>query len=695
MKREKWLVTSALPYANGPIHFGHIVGAYLPADIFVRHLRLCGEDVIYICGTDEHGIAITIAAEKAGVSPKDHVDKYHKVIKNIFDSFRIEFDNFSRTTWPPHYELSKQFFTELHEQGFISEKETEEFYCPNCKRFLADRYITGTCPRCNFDAARGDECGNCGAWLKPSELIGPKCKVCGANPEFKKTTHYYLRLQDFSDKLKSWLATKTEWKENVKAFVNNMISQGLEERPITRDLDWGIPVPLPGTEGKVLYVWFDAPIGYISSTREWAEKIGQPDRWKEYWLDPETHLIHFIGKDNIPFHCIVWPAMLMGQKTKYVLPENVPANEFLNLEGRPFSKGDNWYIDLEGFFEKYDCDAIRYTLCTNMPEGRDTDFKWKDFQARTNNELADIYGNLIHRTLKFIGLYRGGKIPAWGKLLVDEDRVFLGTAQKTIKNVKKFIRNYEFRKALFEIMELARTGNKYIDNKQPWRTRTSDPEDCSNTLRATAKVLVILSYLSWPFMPSKSEKLWGMLGMEKELVKIKWDEIERVNPAEQQKTDYDWIKAEQVLGNIEVLFNKIPDEIIEVEIQKLKAALPEKPAPHANLEPLEEKMIPYDNFAALDMRAGKVLAAESVPKSKKLLKLEVDIGVEKRQLVAGIAEYYKPEDIVGKTVVVLINLEPRKLMGIESRGMVLAASIEGKLNLLTLDGDIPPGAKVS
>ena len=683
MKREKWLVTSALPYANGPIHFGHIVGAYLPADIFVRHLRLCGEDVIYICGTDEHGIAITIAAEKAGVSPMDHVDKYHKVIKNIFDSFRIEFDNFSRTTWPPHYDLSKQFFTELHEQGFISEKETEEFYCPNCKRFLADRYIAGTCPRCNFDAARGDECGNCGAWLKPSELIGPKCKVCGANPIFKKTRHYYLRLQDFSDKLKSWLATKTEWKENVKAFVNNMIVQGLEERPITRDLDWGIPVPLPGTEGKVLYVWFDAPIGYISSTREWAGKIGKPDRWKEYWLDPETHLIHFIGKDNIPFHCIVWPAMLMGQKTKYVLPENVPANEFLNLEGRPFSKGDNWYIDLEGFFEKYPRDTIRYTLCAGMPESRDTDFKWKDFQSRTNSERADIYGNLAHRTLRFIELYREGIIPACGPI-VETDRNLLALCEQTVAIVGESIEKYEFRKALFEIMELARAGNKYIDDKQPWRTRKDDPADCSTTLHTAARMLAVLSYVTWPFLPDTGERLWGMLGMEGNLADVRWNDAANIDPRENQK-----------LGKVEVLFNKIPDEIIEVEIKKLKAALPEKPAPHVNLEPLEEKMIPYDNFAALDMRAGKVLAAESVPKSKKLLKLEVDIGVEKRQLVAGIAEYYKPEDIVGKTVVVLVNLEPRKLMGIESRGMVLAASVEGNLNLLTLDGDIPPGAKVS
>jgi len=685
LKKEKWLITSALPYANGPIHFGHVVGAYLPADIFVRHMKMSGEDVIYICGSDEHGIAITIAAEQAGVTPKEHVDKYHKVIKGIFDNFRIEFDNYSRTTWPPHYELSQEFFTELYEQGHIVEKETEEFYCPKCKRFLADRYIAGTCPKCGFEYARGDECPSCGAWLKPEELVEPRCKIDNSNPEQKKTKHHYLRLQDFSEKLKDWLGQKTDWKENVKKFVNNMIDQGLEERPITRDLDWGIPLPLQGTDGKVLYVWFDAPIGYISSTREWAQKIGEPDRWKDYWLDPETNLVHFIGKDNIPFHCIVWPAMLMGQKTGYPLPKNVPANEFLNLEGRPFSKGDNWYIDLEGFFDKYPRDAIRYTLCANMPEGRDTDFKWKDFQSRTNNELADIYGNLAHRTLKFIESYREGKIPPCGPV-GETDRNLLDVTNKTPDKVREFIRSFEFRKALFEIMELARAGNKYINEKQPWRTRKEDPDDCSTTLHVAARMLAVLAYASWPFMPDTAEKLWAMLAMEGDLRDIKWDDASSIDPG-----------PDQALGTVEVLFSKIPDEVIDEEIDKLKSALPdeEQEMDLANIEPLAENVVSFEDFTALDVRAAVVTSAESVPKSKKLLKLEVNIGPETRQVVAGIAEHYKPEELVGRSIVVLTNLKPRKLMGLESRGMLLAATCGDTLRLLTLDGDIPPGSKVS
>ncbi len=683
MKPDKWLVTSALPYANGPIHFGHVVGAYLPADIFVRCLKLCGEDVVYICGTDEHGIAITIAAEQAGVSPKEHVDKYHEVIKGIFDSFRIEFDNFSRTTWPPHYELSRQFFNELYVAGHISEKETEEFYCPRCERFLADRYITGSCPRCGYETARGDECGKCGAWLKPEELLKPHCKVCGAEPEYRKTKHYYLRLQDFSESLKKWLAEKKHWKENVRAFVDNIITQGLEERPISRDLDWGVPIPLEGTEGKVLYVWFDAPIGYISSTREWAEKTGQPEKWKDYWMDENTRLVHFIGKDNIPFHCIVWPAMLMGQKKEYVIPENVPANEFLNLEGRPFSKGDNWYIDLEGFFERYPRDAIRYTLCANMPETRDADFKWKDFQTRTNSELADIYGNLAHRTLRFIEAYRDGKIPEAGSLSETDENV-LSAAREAAEKVKGFIKGYEFRKAQFEIMELARAGNKYIDERQPWRTRKEAPEECSATLHAAAKLLAVIAYISWPFIPDTAETLWDMLGMKRKLRDVKWEDIADIN-----------LEPEQPVGEVKVLFNKIPDEVIEEEINKLKAGLPEEEKRPANLVELAENVVSFDDFTALDIRVGKVVSAEAVPKAKKLLKLQVDIGWETRQVVAGIAEHYEPEDIDGKTVVLAVNLEPRKIMKIESQGMLLAATHENEMRLLTLDGDLPPGAKIS
>jgi len=681
---DKWLVTSALPYANGPIHFGHVVGAYLPADIFVRHMRLCGEDIVYICGTDEHGVAITIAAEQAGHSPREHVDKYHKVIREIFDKFRIEFDNFSRTTWPPHYEISKRFFLDLYEKGHISEKETEQFYCDACKRFLADRYIIGVCPKCGFEPARGDECSKCGAWLDPSQLIGPRCRVCGASPQKRLTRHYYLRLQDFSESLKKWLAAKTDWKENVKSFIANMIEEGLEERPITRDIEWGIPVPLPNTEGKVLYVWFDAPIGYISASVEWSQKIGQPDRWKDYWLDPETHLIHFIGKDNIPFHCVVWPAMLMGQKTKYVLPENVPANEFLNLEGRPFSKGDNWYIHLDDFFDKYPADTIRYTLCANMPEGRDADFKWKDFQTRTNSELADIYGNLVNRALRFIESYRDSRIPAAGPLQ-DIDKAFLDKIIESPVKVKGFIRGYEFRKALFEIMELARAGNKYIDDKQPWRTRKDDPADCSTTLYLSSRLIAIMAYISWPFMPDTAARIWKMLGMRGELRDLRWDKIGDLK-----------LENDQPLGKVEVLFTKIEDETIEAEIRKLKADIgAEKDKEIKNLEPLVENVISYDQFRGMDLRVGKVKVAEAVKKAKKLLRLDVDIGHETRQIVAGIAEYYSPEKMIGKNIIVVANLAPRKLMGLESKGMLLAATLGEKLTLVTVEEDIPPGTRIS
>jgi len=686
MSNEKYLVTSALPYANGPIHFGHIAGAYLPADIYVRFQRMRGADIIYICGTDEHGVAITISAEKEGMSPVDYVDKYHKVIKKIFDNFNIKFDNFSRTTMKHHYKLSQEFFTDLYKNGYIKPSETKQLYCKKCARFLADRYVFGTCPACGYEAARGDECGKCGKWLDALDLKDPGCKVCKESPEIRSTKHWFLQLQNLKESLLKWIDGHGEWKENVKRFIGNMVKEGLVERSITRDLPWGVPVPLEDTEGKVLYVWFDAPIGYISSTMEWAERMGEPEKWKDYWYDKDCKLVHFIGKDNITFHCVVWPAMIMGQDKPLILPWNVPANEFYNLEGRQFSKSEGWYISLDDFFEKYPADVIRYGIISNSPENRDTEFTWKDFQSRNNDHLADTYGNFVHRTLTFIKKYFNGVIPEPGDLS-DLDREMLAEIEKTPALMEECLLNFKLRQAAYELMDLPRKGNRYYNDKAPWKSRKENIQDCATTMYVCAKLLQVLSVISFPFMPSTAEKLRAMLGYTSSVEKEKWGSIYEKE-----------LKPGTAVGEVEILFKKIDDTIIQEEIDKMNIQAEEaktaKEAPPVQYEPLKP-VINYDEFARVDLRVGKVIKAESVPKSKKLLKLTVDIGMEKRQLVAGIAHHYKPEDLTGKNVIVVVNLEPAKIMNVESRGMILAASIDEELAFLTTAEDIKPGAKIT
>ena len=686
MSKEKYLVTSALPYANGPIHFGHIAGAYLPADIYVRFQRMRRSDIIYICGTDEHGVAITISAEKEGVSPEEYVNKYHEVIKDIFNKFNIEFDNFSRTSLEDHYNLSQEFFKDLYKNGYIKPKDTKQLYCKSCARFLADRYVLGTCTACGYEFARGDECGKCGKWLDAMELKSPRCKVCGEEPEVKSTRHWFLQLQDLSEKLLKWIESHKEWKENVKKFIGNMIKDGLVERAITRDLSWGVPVPLEEASGKVLYVWFDAPIGYISSTMEWAEKIGEPEKWKDYWYDKDCKLVHFIGKDNITFHCVVWPAMIMGQDKPLLLPWNVPANEFYNLEGRQFSKSEGWYISLDDFFDKYPADVIRYAIISNSPENRDTEFNWKDFQSRNNDHLADTYGNFVHRTFTFINKYFDGIIPE-PESLSEMDKKILEDIENTPKVVEECLLNFKLRQASYELMELTRKGNRYYNDKAPWKSRKENLKDCGNTMYVCARLLQVLSVISFPFMPSSAEKLWSMLGYSSKVKDEVWGEISKKDFSPGTK-----------LGEIEILFKKIDDKVIQKEIDKMKEQAEqvqaEKSAPPVDYEPLKTT-INYDDFSKVDLRIGKVLEAEHVPKSKKLFKLIVDIGIEKRQIVAGIAHHYKPEDLIGKNVVLVVNLEPAKIMNVESRGMILAASIDEDLTFLSPSSSIRAGAKIT
>lgn len=690
MKKEKVLVTSALPYANGPIHFGHIAGAYLPADIFVRYKKMKGADVIYICGTDDHGVAITISAEKAGVTPAEHVAKYHQVIVDLFDKMNIRFDNFSSTERPAHYEMSRTYFKRIFEKGYITEKDTFQLYCPKDKMFLPDRYINGTCPYCGFERARGDECGSCGKWLDSLEIKEPKCAICGSIPEVKSSKNWYLRLDLLQPKLKNWIDEKTHWKENVVNFVKGWFNEGLRERAITRDMSWGIPVPLPNAEGKVLYVWFDAPIGYISSTIEWAQKMGDPELWRKYWCDPATRMINFIGKDNIPFHCIVFPAMTMAQNEAeedvFILAENVPANEFYNLEGRQFSKSDGWYIDVEDFFSKYKADTIRYTICANMPEKRDSEFTWRDFQLHNNSDLADTFGNLANRALRFNEKNFGAVVPESGQW-TEQDLDLLDKIKNAPVVVGDFLEKYEFRRGLFEVMELAREGNRYFDKQEPWSTLKTDKVRCGATLHMCIHLLKALSVIANPFIPEAAQKLWEMVGCQGLVDDADWLEAPRVAPVTGTK-----------LPEPEILFSKIEDKQIQGEVDQLQkwaeqalADQGEKPVEYA---PLKDE-ITFEDFLSVDLRVGIVKEAEAIKKSKKLLKLQVDLGFDTRQVIAGIAQHFSAEQMVGKQVVVVANLKPAKLMGHESQGMVLAVKDGDKLTLLTTLDKTGPGMPVS
>lgn len=669
-------MTAALPYANGALHFGHIAGAYLPADCYARFCRLLGDDVLYVCGSDEHGVPITLTAEMANRTPQEHVDLYHQINLNLFQKFHISFDHYSRTTWEGHLDVTQQFFKELLENGYIESKNTDQLYSLSDERFLADRYVLGTCPKCGFEDARGDECTSCGHSYEAVDLKNPRSKLTGAKLVLRSTKHWFLRFDLFKEKLSNWIKTKS-WKGNVTAFVQNYIDN-LHPRAITRDLNWGIPVPLDEAQGKVFYVWFDAPIGYISATMHWSRTARRnPDDWKKYWLDPDTHYVQFVGKDNIPFHAIFFPAMQMGQNTPYKLVDELVANEFYHLEGKQFSKSNKWGIDLDQFFNKFSSDQIRYTIASNAPESQDSEFSWKDFQMRCNSELLGKYGNLVHRVFVFVHAHLGGNVPPVENLL-EEDRKFLGAIQAKAENLRRAYTSFQMRKATQLIMGLASLANVYFDAKMPWKS-IRDPSQKSKmetTLACCLHALHILALTSFPIIPETAKNLWKMLGYKKPLENACWNEAIKGGLPHTNR-----------LNKPKILFQKVEDEMIQEEMQALEKK--REGANHRTIPPFK-KGVSFDNFANLDLRVGQIVHAELVPKSHKLLKLEVDFGLEKRTIVSGIAKRFpKPDILVGKKSVFVVNLEPVKLMGIESRGMLLIGGSAPCLELLELADALP------
>lgn len=680
---KKILITSALPYANGPLHFGHIAGAYLPGDCYARFKRMQkGNEVLYICGSDEYGVAITLSAELAGRTPQQHVDIYHEVIQDLFKKLHFSFDHYSRTTWPGHVETTQQFFTELMDNGFIEEKVTEQLYSVADNRFLADRYVVGTCPKCGFTNARGDECTECGASYEATDLKEPRSKITNAPLNLQPTQHWFLKLELFKERLNEWLESRN-WKPNVAHFIKGYIAE-LHSRSITRDSTWGVPIPLPNTDGKVLYVWFDAPIGYISATKEWAEKIGDKERWKQFWCDRETKVVSFIGKDNIPFHAAIFPAMIMGQTSFYKLVDELPANEFYKLEGRQFSKSDGWYIDLEDFFKHYTADQIRYTIAANAPETADSEFTWKDFQMRCNTELLGKYGNLVNRVMTFAHRQCGGEVPV--PSLEEIDELFLNDMQVLIKEAFECYENFRLRRVCQVIMELAQLGNVYFDSKTPWKDVKGDEnarKRMETTIYCCLECLKSLALISFPLIPETSTKVWKMIGNDKDITEEDWEAAAgKVLPVHQK------------LGEPEILFQRVEDAQIDKEIEKLHAmaakTLNAKPIEYTPLKPTIE----IDAFQAIDLRVGLILEAAPVPKSKKLLLLKVDLGFEQRSILSGISQYYKPEELIGKRVAVIANLKPAKLMGIESQGMLLAGSLDSSLELLSVQ-NLPAGSCIT
>jgi len=681
LSKEKILVTSALPYVNGVIHLGHLSGAYLPADIYVRYKRLKDDDIIFICGSDEHGVPITITADKEDVNPQVIIDRYHEINKKAFEQFGMSFDNYSRTSFPIHHETAKEFFLEFYNRGILIEKKTNQFYDEKAKMFLPDRYVEGTCPRCGNEQARSDECENCGSLYDPSELINPKSKITGETPSLRETSHFYFPLGKYQPPLEKYVEEmnkKYGWKDNVLQYCRGWFKEGLKERAITRDLDWGIKVPVDSAAGKVIYVWFEAVLGYISSTKEYSQKKGEPDLWKKYWQDPKTKYIAFIGKDNIVFHTIIFPAILMAWneagKEQYCLPQNVPANEFLNFEGKKFSKSRDWGIDVVDFLKLFQPDPLRYTLAANLPETRDTDFYWKEFQARNNNELADILGNLINRTSTFVHKHFDGKVPARGKTEKIDDKMLKLISEYPSK-VSSLFENYRIKEGVLEIMNLARTGNKYFNDSEPWKTVKSDKEKCGTALNICLQAIYTLAELFYPVIPFSSEKLFAMLNAKP----VNWSECGKNNLPEGHK-----------LNQAEILFPKIEDEIIEKQIEKLQSTNSEQPASIK-----ADEKISYEDFMKTLLKVAEVIEAERVNKSEKLLKLKVKIGTEEKQVIAGIAKSYLPEEIIGKKVVIVANLKPAKLMGQVSEGMILAAeNKEGKLEVLTIPDSVENGTRV-
>ncbi|MBE0433268.1 methionine--tRNA ligase [candidate division WOR-3 bacterium] len=661
----KILVTSALPYANGEIHLGHLAGAYLPADIYMRYQRLKGRDAIYVCGTDEHGVPITISADKQHKTPREIVDKYYTSITDSFEGFGMTFDNFSRTSLPCHHRLAQDFFTRIYEKDLIYPRDIEQFFCGRCRRFLPDRYVIGKCPKCGSEGARGDQCEACGHWLEPFELIEARCLVCGEAPRRTQTRHWYFKLSAFQEGLSSWIAGKKGWRDTVLTFVQGWLREGLEDRPITRDLSWGVPVPLAEANGKVLYVWFDAPIGYISSTIEWAEKQGKPDRWKEYWCDKDTKLVHFIGKDNIVFHALIWPAMLMAYGD-YVLPSEIPANQFLNLAGGKFSTSKDYAIWLPDYLKGFKPDSLRYALTRNAPEARDTDFTWRDFQAWHNNELADILGNFINRTLTFIKRYYNSRVPEVASASYGaRDNEMLASLRNAPAAIGARIEGFEFKGALQDIMSIAQEANRYFDHEEPWSTRMKDPAACARAMNVCAHIVAVLAVLIEPFLPFTAKRIQKMIG----LVPGGWDDIARLPRIAE-------------IGETSILFEKIGDDVIELQEGKLKK------------ETTDKETIDLEYFSKIALLTGRILSAERIEGSKNLMKCQVETRDRKKQIVAGIGKDYTPEQLVGKVVIIVDNLQPAKIRGVLSEAMLLAAVDERGVVLVTADRPVTSGTPV-
>jgi len=676
LAKEKIIVTSALPYANGNIHLGHLSGAYLPADIYVRYKRLKGDDIIYVCGSDEHGVPITITADKEKVTPKEIIDRYHNSNKDAFEKFGMSFDIYSRTSLPIHHETSQQFFKCYYDQGLLVEKKSMQFYDETAKMFLPDRYVEGTCPRCGNEEARSDECEKCGSLYDPSELKNPKSKISGQTPVLKETSHWFFPLGKYQDRLVKYIDEMNEkygWKDNVLQYCKGWFYDGLKDRAVTRDLDWGVKVPLDDVKNKVLYVWFEAVIGYISATKELFNLRGEPDLWKDYWQDPKTKYVAFIGKDNVVFHTIIFPAMLMAwndaNTEKFVLPQNVPANEFLNFEGKKFSKSRGWGIDVDEFLNLFPADLLRYTLAANLPENKDTDFYWKEFQGRTNGELADILGNFVNRTFTFAHKHFDSKVPDRGPLEAI-DLEMLELLKENPKNVSKLIEQYKIKDAVFEMMNLARAGNKYFNDSQPWINTKTNKDRAATTINICLNIIYTLAEIFEPVIPYNSVKIFNMLNARP----TQWD---KCGDAE--------LQAGHMLSEAEILFPKIEDKTIDDLVVKLGQT--------ENQEKEKTDEITIDEFRKIKLRVAKILVAENIKKSDKLLKLKIDLGTEQRQVLAGIAKSYKPEELIGKNVLIVANLQPAKIFGQESQGMILATetSEDGKIKIIEINDSILPG----
>ncbi len=673
---KRTLVTAALPYANGGVHIGHLAGVYVPADIYVRYMRLKKRDVLFVCGSDEHGVPITLRAKKEGCTPQDVCDRFHKIIKDSFAEFGISFDIYSRTTSETHRKVASDFFRTLYDKGAFVEKESEQYYDEEAKTFLADRYITGECPHCHYEKAYGDQCEHCGSTLSPNELINPHSAVSGSKPVLKKTSHWYLPLDKYQNWLEKWiLQDHKEWRSNVYGQCKSWLDMGLQPRAVSRDLDWGIPVPVEGAEGKVLYVWFDAPIGYISNTKELL-----PDSWETWWKDPSTRLIHFIGKDNIVFHCIVFPTMLKAEGS-YILPDNVPANEFLNLEDDKISTSRNWAVWLDEYLKDFPGkqDVLRYVLTANAPETKDNNFTWKDFQARNNNELVAVYGNFINRALVLTWKYYDGKAPAQGTL-TDYDKQTIAEFTTVKADVERLLDHFRFRDAQKEAMNLARIGNKYLADSEPWKLQKTDPERVKTIMNISLQLAANLAIAFEPFLPFSSKKLREMLNMPN----FNWDDLGSTSLVEEGHQ----------LAKAELLFEKIEDAAIDAQVARLETIKKENKAREAKPEP-QKPVVDFENFEKIDLRVGTVEECVKVEKSDKLLKLTINDGNTKRTIVSGIAKHYKPEELVGKQVCFIANLAPRKLRGIESQGMILCSeNANGDLAFVTVDRKTNNGACV-